>query len=99
MTLAELYLGVLAASAPDARAARLETLVFAERSCEPIPVSAAVARRFAELVALLRAEGRGAPIVDALIAATAIAHGLVLYSHDADFGTFPGLEHVLLTGG
>lgn len=96
MTIAELHLGVLSASEPDVRARRLQTLVFAERTFEPIPVSVTVARRFAELVAALRAEGRRAPIIDALIAATALTHGLVLYTRDAEFAIFPGLGPVIL---
>jgi len=96
LTIAELHLGVLVAADSEERARRLETLVLAERAYEPIPVDAAVGRRFAEFVAALRGEGRRAPVLDALIAATAIAHGLVLYTQDADFAPFPGLESVLL---
>jgi predicted nucleic acid-binding protein len=98
MTVAELHLGVLAASDPDERAIRLETLVLVERTYEPIGVSTDVARRFAELVAALRAERRRAPVIDALIAATAIAHELELYTQDAGFEIFPGLRLVVLGG-
>lgn len=96
MTIAELHLGVLSAVDPLERARRLRTLVAAERTYEPIPVSAAVARAWAELVAALRADGLRAPVIDALIAATALAHGLVLYTQDADFEIFGDLHHVLL---
>jgi len=96
MTIAELHLGVLSAREPDERARRLETLVVVEQAYDPIPVSTAVARRFAELVAALREQDRRAPVIDALIAATALAHGLVLYTQDADFLPFPGLQHILI---
>ena len=96
MTIAELHLGVLTATEPDEQARRLETLVLVERAYEPIPVSTTVARRFAELVAELRAGGRRAPVIDGLIAATAIAHDLALYTHDEGFAVFPGLRAVLL---
>ncbi len=96
MTVAELHLGVLSADDPQVRARRLATLVRVERSLEPLPVTADVARRYAELATALRAEGRRAPIIDALIAATAIAHGLVLYTLDEDFEFFPELEQMLL---
>ena len=96
MTVAELHLGVLMASDSEARAIRLETLVLVERTYDPLGVSTDVARRFAELVAALRAEGRRAPVIDALIAATAIAHGLELYTQDTGFEVFPGLRLAVL---
>lgn len=56
-------------------------------------VTAEVARRVAEFVAALRSEGRRAPVSEAPIAATAIAHDLVLDTQDTDFG-IPGLRSV-----
>ncbi len=98
MTIAELHLGVLTASDSAVRAIRLETLVLVERTYDPLGVSTDVARRFAELVAALRADGRRAPVIDALIAATAIAHGLELYTQDTGFEVFPGLRLAVLGG-
>ena len=96
MTIAELHLGVLAASEPVEHARRLNTLVLVEREFEPLPVTTEVARRCAELVAALRALGRQASVIDAIIAATALAHGLTLYTQDAGFTTFPRLQTVVL---
>jgi predicted nucleic acid-binding protein len=96
MTLAELHLGVLIAAEAEERAHRLATLTLVERAYEPIPVSADVARRFAELVASLQAAGRRVPVIDTLIAATALVHGLVVYTQDAVFETFPALEVVVI---
>jgi predicted nucleic acid-binding protein len=96
MTIAELHLGILAARDPVERARRLNTLVLVEREFEPLPVTTEVARRFAELVAALRALGRQASVIDAIIAATALAHGLTLYTQDADFTAFPQLQTVVL---
>lgn len=96
MTIAELYLGVLAAADP-ARARRLRTLTFAERTYESVPVTVEIARRFAELAAALRAERRRVPIIDTLIAATALAHDLPLFSQDSDFGVFAGVDLRLLS--
>jgi predicted nucleic acid-binding protein len=97
MTIGELHLGVLSSSDPAERARRLNTLVLVERRFQALPVSSEVARRFAELVATLREAGRRVPVVDTLIAATALAHGLTLYSQDAGFSVFPGLEAVVLS--
>lgn len=96
MTVAELRLGVLTADDAQRRARRLETLVLAERAFEPLPVTEEVAGRYAELVAALRADGRREPVVGALIAATAIAHGLTLYTTGETFAGFPGLELAVL---
>ena len=85
ITLSELHLGVLAATDAHERAARLNTLVHAERLFDPVPVDDGVARRFAEIVDALRRGGRRAPILDVLIAATAVEHHLVLYTQDRDF--------------
>ena len=47
---------------------------------------AATARRWAELLAQLRAAGRAMPIKDSLIAASALVHGLVMATRNtADF--------------
>ncbi len=43
---------------------------------------AAVGRRWAQLVADLRKKGRALPILDSMIAATALAHGLTLATHN-----------------
>lgn len=97
MTIAELHLGVLVAADPGIRARRLRTLTFAEQTYEPIPVTAEVARRFAELAAALRAERRRFPIIDTLIAATALARDLPLFTQDADFAVFAGVDLRLLS--
>jgi predicted nucleic acid-binding protein len=96
MTLAELHVGVLLAAAPKIRAQRLRTLVRVERTFDPLPVDEAVARRFAEIVADSRRSGRHPRVVDAIIAATAVAHGLALYSQDRDFALMPGVDLVLV---
>jgi predicted nucleic acid-binding protein len=96
MTLAELHVGVLLASDQKARAQRLRTLARVERIFDPLPVDDSVARTFAEIVADARRKRRRPRVVDALIAATAVAHGLPLYSQDSDFGSMPGVQLVLV---
>jgi hypothetical protein len=96
ITLSELHLGVLAADDPDERGARLNTLLGAERLFDPIPVDDAVARRFAQIVDTLRRRQRRAPVLDALIAATALEHALVLYTQDRDFEPIDSLQLQLI---
>ena len=96
MTLAELHVGVLLAPAPKVRAQRLRTLARVERAFDPLPVDDSVARAFAEIVADARRRRRQPRVVDALIAATAVANDLPLYSQDRDFALMPGVELVLV---
>jgi hypothetical protein len=84
VTLGELELGVLAAGGPDERAARAATLALA-RAADPLPVSEATMSAFARLVHDCRAAGARPRILDALIAATAVEHGLPVVTQDDDF--------------
>jgi len=86
VTLGELELGVLAAPDSDARAARAATLALA-RAADPLPVSEATMSAFARLVHDCRAAGARPKILDALIAATAVEHGLPVVTQDDDFQT------------
>lgn len=94
MTLAELHVGVLIAPEP-LRARRTAILAEVEREFEPLPIDELVARRFGTIVAEARGRGRRPKVADALIAATAVAYGLPLYTCDRDFEDLPGLEVVL----
>lgn len=93
MTLAELTIGVLVASARD-RPRRLATLSALEEAFEPLPVNAEVARAFARIVGEVRSEGGRIPVIDALIAATAVAEGIPVVTQDRDFQTIPGVETI-----
>lgn len=95
ITLAELSVGPLLATDSTKRAIRLSHLQVAEADFEPIPLDAAVARVFGRVAADLRASGRKASArqFDALIAATALAHGLPLYTANPDdFAGIDGLD-------
>lgn len=94
MTLAELHVGVLVTDDPTIRAARLRTLIAVEHEVEALPIDDSVARTFGEIVAAARRDGRKPAVTDALIAATAAAHNLTLYTCDADFDAFAGLDVV-----
>lgn len=82
VTLAELSIGPLVTQDPRRRAVRQAHLQQAEADFDPIPFDAAAARAFGRVAADLRNSGRkpAARAYDALIAATAIANDLPLYT-------------------
>lgn len=93
VTLAELELGVHMAGDEASRAQRLRTLAGVQREFEALPIDAAVASAFAELVASLRRAGkRSLGVQDAWIAATANAHGVPVVSQDDDFDDLAGVS-------
>jgi len=89
VTLAELTLGVLTA-ADEERPARVATLSAVESRWDPLPVDAA--RQFASIVAALRSARRRVPILDALVAATAIVEQIPVVTQDNDHGAIPGVK-------
>ncbi|MEA2501617.1 MAG: hypothetical protein QOD01_1728 [Actinomycetota bacterium] len=91
ITLAELTLGVLMANDAN-RADRLATLSAVESRWDPLPVDAEVARAFARIVAELRTRRRRVPVLDALVAATAVAASLPVVTQARDYEDIPGLE-------
>lgn len=86
VTIGELELGVLAAIDEDVLARRADTLALARES-DPIPVSEPVMTAWARLVIDCRRMGvhRTVKLKDALIAATAVVHGLAVVTQDEDF--------------
>jgi predicted nucleic acid-binding protein len=97
VTLAELSVGPLVASNDAERAARQAHLQQAEADFDPLPFDAQAARAFGRVAASLRRAGRkvSARAYDAMIAATAIANGLPVYTcNPTDFAGIEGLEVV-----
>jgi tRNA(fMet)-specific endonuclease VapC len=95
ITLAELAAGPLVADADDRRAARQAHLQQAEADFAPLPFDAAAARAFGGVAASLRRAGRkaAARAYDAMIAATALANDLPVYTcNPGDFDGIDGLE-------
>ena len=92
VTVAELHLGVLMADRPAVRIRRLRTLTSAQNLFEPLPIDSEVARAFAELVAEARRAGKRPKIMDTWIAATALAHGLPIYTQDDDSLGIPQVQ-------
>ena len=92
ITLAELSVGALVAANSRQRAARQAHLQQAEADFDPVPFDAACARASGRVAASLRRSGRKtqARAYDALIAATAIANDLPVYTRNPD--DFTGIE-------
>lgn len=94
MTLAELRIGVLVADDVDERARRMETLSAVERTMRALPVDEGVASEYARLVVSAHERGVRPKIIDCLIAATASAHGVPVYTQDSDFEELAGIKVV-----
>jgi len=95
ITLAELSVGPEVSKNSHERAMRQLVLQQTEASFDPLPFDAACARRFAIVAGCLRQSGRKtqARAFDALIAATALAHNLPLYTRNVqDFEGINGLD-------
>lgn len=91
VTLAELTVGVLMADDAD-RPTRVATLSAVESTWDPLPIDAEVARQSAHIVAALRASRRSVPVLDALVAATAIVEQIPVVTQDNDYEAIPGVE-------
>ena len=95
VTLAELSTGPHVARDEGERAARQAHLQQAEADFEPVAFDAQAARAFGRVAASLRAAGRkpAARAYDALIAATALAVDVPLYTcNPRDFAGINGLD-------
>jgi hypothetical protein len=99
VTLAELSVGPLAATEESERVARQARLQQAEADFEPMPFDASAARAFGHVAASLRRSGRQATArtYDAMIAATALANDLPIYTcNPANFSGIDGLDVVAI---
>ena len=94
-TLTELLVGVRRAPSDPVRTLREATLLAARRFIA-VPYDEPVAERLAELLATARGRGERAGAMDAIIAATALAHDLGVWTQDDDFEAIarwaPGLR-------
>lgn len=95
ITLAELRVGVLAATDSAVRAKRLATLD-AAGDVELLAVDEQVAVQWARLRVHLAEVGRRVGVNDLWVAAVAVAHGLPVVSQDADFDALLGAEGFVL---
>lgn len=99
ITMAELAAGPHATSDPAERAVRQERLQVAETTFESLPFDSAAARAYGRVYATVFAAGRkarGRRTADLLIAATAIAAGLPLYTRNGrDFASLSRLVDIV----
>ena len=95
VTLAELAAGPHATGDDVERARRQDRLQWAATTWEPLPLDAEAARACGLVFAATRAAGRSSRtrLADLLIAATAAAHGLPLYTRNP--GNFIGLDGIV----
>jgi predicted nucleic acid-binding protein len=95
VTLAELAAGPHAANDDAERARRQDRLHWAAVTWDPIPFDANAARMYGRVFAASRAAGKSSRsrIPDLLVASTAAANGLSLYTRNRS--DFAGLERLL----
>jgi predicted nucleic acid-binding protein len=95
VTLAELSAGPHATSDEQERARRQDRLLWAAATWDPLPFDTEGARAYGRLFAAIRVAGRShrARQADLLIAATALANGLPIYTRNPE--DFVGLEELL----
>ncbi len=100
ITMAELAAGPHATHDPDERGRRQDLLQRAEAAFDALPFDSNAARSYGRIFASVTAAGRkarGARAVDLLIAATALAAGLPLYTRNGeDFRAIEDLVEVVV---
>ena len=103
VTLAELAAGPHATADAEERARRQDRLQRTEATFESLPIDGAVARAYGRVYAAVAAAGRkahGRRAFDLLIAATALAAELPLYTCNAeDFAELDGIVEVVAIPG
>ena len=98
-SLAELHFGVLAARNETVRQTRLRRLGTIESTFEALPIDADIARAFGTVAHAVKVAGRQprSRVMDLWIAATALAHGLPVYTRNVeDFAPLRDLIEVLI---
>jgi predicted nucleic acid-binding protein len=95
LTLAELGTGPALADTPTEARTRQTRLQQVEASFEPLPFDTRAARSYAHVVTAVTSQGRShrSRVLDLLIAATAHANSLPLYTRNPD--DFTGLESLV----
>ena len=87
LTMAELAAGPHATADPEERGRRQDRLQRAEAAFDPLPFDTDAARAYGRVFSAVMISGRkarGARAVDLLVAATALAAGLPIYTRNGD---------------
>lgn len=92
ITFGELRIGVMLADTPQVMSGRLDALTTAEKNMEALPVDLNVISSFCEIVVDARQRGLKPKIADCLIAATATAHSMPVFTRDRDFAGLIGVD-------
>lgn len=98
MTLAELAAGPHATEDKEERARRQDRLQWATATWDPLPFDADAARMYGRIFSVARAAGRtsGSVLADLLIASTAAANGLAVYTRNpSDFEALKSIVRVV----
>lgn len=98
VTLAELAAGPHATRDEEERARRQDRLQWAAATWDPLPFDADTARMYGRIFSATRTAGRFSRVrlADLLIASTAAANGLPLYTRNpSDFGALDGIVSVI----
>jgi predicted nucleic acid-binding protein len=98
ITLAELAAGPHATGDPEERGRRQDRLHWAATTWDPLPFDADAARAYGLVFAASAASGRRGRrrLADLLIASTAVANGLALYTRNPDdFAALSGVVEVI----
>lgn len=82
VVLGELYLGIRALARGRKRTRLEHWFAAVVQKIDCIPWDAAIGMRWARLVADLRSKGQAMPLLDSMIAATALQHDLTLATHN-----------------
>jgi predicted nucleic acid-binding protein len=96
LTLAELTAGPHATTDPAERARRQDRLQRTEAAFDPLPFDLGSARAYGRILAAVVEDGRtprARRAIDLMVAATALAYGLPLYTKDPD--DLRGLEGIM----
>lgn len=94
IVLGELCIGVLSLPAGQKRARLEQWFDAVMRTLECLPWDAAAARRWARLVVDLKRKGRALPLLDAMIAATALEHDLTVATRNVNHFRPTGVKTV-----
>jgi predicted nucleic acid-binding protein len=84
IVLGELYLGVVSLPVGRRRASLEPWFEALAKTIECIPWDAAVGRQWAKLVVALKKKGKSVPLLDGMIAATALEHGFTVATRNVD---------------